>query len=68
MERMNLKYRIEIQEQEHKIVIENTNARLPELLNEFYRAIAKIFRTINPEFIEKTTIESIKKAYQETQQ
>jgi len=59
-----VKYRIEIQEREHKVTIENTNADLPELLNEFFRAIAKIYRTVNPDSIQDIATESIRKAYQ----
>jgi len=59
-----MKYQIEISEKEHKIVIANTNADLTELIAEFYRAISKIYRTINAEFLIEQSTESIKKAYE----
>ena len=60
-----MKYKIEIQEKDHKIVVENSNADLPDFLRELFRAIRKTHRQTDRDWFVTATTNSITEAFKE---
>jgi len=59
----SVKYRVEIEEKGHKVVDSDNEAKLPDFIKELYRAVAKVYRTVSPEWMIKASKEAIEEAY-----
>jgi hypothetical protein len=58
-----LEYRIEFKVGKSKVKIEDSDAELPEMVQEFYRALRKICPNVNAEYLKKLSAEAIDNVY-----